>query len=188
MAERSKVCADCKESKPWSEYGARTRWEDGSVRNVQACCRVCNAERCRQWRQRGGEDPVKRRARQLRWLHSLPPEQVAIRRDQQREWWRRKLGVTPDQYRPRRRKRVDAARVFVDAAPFAVWLRTVGDYPEQVALRAHMNPRRARALWHGEQATVEVDTVDRALLAVGDGTSLDDLYPNVSLDNALEAA
>jgi hypothetical protein len=71
---------------------------------------------------------VKRRARQtpMAGTTSTPEQQGDPSGTCQREWWRRKLGITPDKYRPRRRKRVDAARVFVDAAPFAVWLRTVG--------------------------------------------------------------
>lgn len=150
----------------------RTRWEDGSPRNVQANCKACNAVLCREWRRRRGEDPEKR-ARQNRWLASLDPERKAVIRDRQKLWWRRKAGTTPDHYREHRPQHGGPT---VPAPPFATWLLTLGSSAAEIARRTELNERRVRSVIGQEQERVELDTVDRALLAVGDGTTLDDLY------------
>lgn len=176
--ERTKRCPRCQTVKPWSDYTARARWDDGTVRNVQANCKACNAALCREWRRTRGEHPDKRRARQNRWLANLDPERKAVILDRQKVWWRRKAGTTPDRYRPERRQRRGPT---LPVAPFAAWLSTLGSSPAVIARATELNERRIHSVIKGEQERVEMDTVDRALLAVGDGTTLEDLYDSQEL-------
>lgn len=171
----TKRCPRCQTVKPWSDFTPRTRWEDGTVRNVQANCKACNAELCREWRRRRGESPDTRRQRQNRWVANLDPERKAIRRDVSREWWRRKLGVEPQNYRTRGRAQHGGPTV--DPTPFVEWLRSFNVNPQQTARIVGMEPRRVRSLMNGEQARVELDTVDRALCNYGRPDLLNILYP-----------
>lgn len=171
----TKRCARCQTVKPWSDYTPRARWEDGSVRNVQANCKACNAELCREWRRTKGEAPEARRRRQNRWLANLDPERKAIILDRQKVWWRRRAGTTPDQYREGRRAKHGGPTI--DATAFTEWLRSFNANAEEIARQTGMEPRRVRSLMNGEQARVELDTVDRALCGYGRPDLLNVLYP-----------
>lgn len=53
---RTKVCARCGETKRWSEFPPRTRWEDGTVRTVFSYCRPCQVKVCRKWQSGNGRE------------------------------------------------------------------------------------------------------------------------------------
>lgn len=174
-AEPTKRCPRCHAVKPWCNYTARTRWPDGSVRSVQGHCQACNAELCREWRQRVGERPETRRARQNRWVRGLDPERKAIRADKNREGMRRKNGTTPDRYRTRTAPQHGGPTV--PAGPFREWLLSLDETHAELSFNTGLPERRIRSVVKGEQDRIEFDTVDRALLHYGEPWLLDDLYP-----------
>lgn len=53
LVKRMKLCPDplCEHAgqpQPWGNFGVRSRWEDGTVRNVAAYCKVCHNRRNRE--------------------------------------------------------------------------------------------------------------------------------------------
>ena len=173
--EREKVCNRCGEAKPWSQYGAQTRWPDGTMRRPRWACRPCEsaytAERQRRQR-RENPEPLREYAR--RYWHTvvkLDPERRGERRAYNREYRRRRDGIPAERHRTLRTVDAPVTLANLPVAPFREWLAR---QPDPYSLGVERVLYRALS---GEGSFVELATVDRALLAAGDGTTLDDLYP-----------
>lgn len=63
----------------------------------------------------------------------------------------------------------------VPAEPFRAWLRETFPTVAQASLETRLGEEQVRKLWNGRKQTVNLDTVDRALLDQWE--TLDDLYP-----------
>jgi hypothetical protein len=71
----------------------------------------------------------------------------------------------------------DVERPVVPVEPFAVWVDGLAAGPSAIAAGAGIPERRLWSIRNREQRFVSVDTVDRALLALGEGLRFGDLYP-----------
>lgn len=212
VERRVKFCVGCSGTKV-AEDGASDsgfyvaqRW-DGYV-TFYRLCKVCTrAERQKRYR----EDPVfaerqkqarerwternweQNRATKLAWLAKYRQEHRERYNEMCRMAYhlRRQRAGLPS--RPRRLAVIDGTRPEVPVAPFMEWLETYRharglDIPG-LALDLVLNERRVRGLLAGENRSVSVDVVSRALTEAGcvievDGrvvVTFDDLYPGVSL-------
>lgn len=171
--EPTKVCARCKQRKPYSAFSTRTRWEDGTPRTVIAYCRPCaNAKRKENYR----KHPESKGEACRRWREKVKqdPERVADYREKQRIYnrmWHLRHG-----YRVGRLTRIGGSPS-VDAAPFVAWLQTLGTSSREIAEACGMADGTVRALLRGDRVSVYLDTVDAALLHANTLTTLDELYP-----------
>lgn len=183
LVEPTKVCSNeaCALAgirQPWSAFGAREAWEDGTIRLPRSRCKACrqaeNRERRRQLRE---ADPERAREAYRRRYAKLKddPERMAIWRVYQREAKRRRLGITPDRYRVGHVEARGRGGEPLDPAPFVAWLRTLGANAELIALECGLSPRRVLALLDGEYGLVATDVVDYACLRAG--AHIDDVYP-----------
>lgn len=179
VAERTKRCTRCGEVKPWSQYYPLTRWEDGTKRTVRPRCKACETAVTLERRR---NDPalherVKAYHRERHRRVLADPERAAERRDYQRQWYHRTRGNGGEH----RRQTVDiGGSSRLPAAPFAEWLRGIEHRYEsrmEMADALGTDESLLRRVLSGEKPGVSLDTVDRALLNVGDGTTLDMLYP-----------
>src|SRR5579872_4703496 len=102
LAEPTKVCAGCKDRKPYSAFYAKTRWPDGSTRTVVDRCRPCHQER-RNAQRRAARlaNPAAARDRDLRTRRQVAadPERLATKRTYEREWYRRSRSVPASRFR-----------------------------------------------------------------------------------------
>lgn len=178
----TRMCSRCREIKPLDlEHFYR---EPHGCAGLKTICKVCHNERTDAWAR---ANPEKRRASdrasKRRGYQRMKddPERIGNRRTYEREWHRTRLGIMdrPERWKRGKRQIESTGRAgcpAVPVGPFAEWLRTVGDNGEAIAARTGMSPRRVWSVLNGEQESVEVDTVDRAILTVGDGTTFDDIY------------
>jgi transcriptional regulator with XRE-family HTH domain len=118
---------------------------------------------------------VKRNRKRSRENRKRDPERLAIHRTFQREWARKKRGITPDRYRVA----VPVADIGqcpnVPAAPFVAWLRTLGTTRLEIAHACGLSSESVNQYLIGRHQYVRLDTVDRACLYAG--ADLNDLYP-----------
>lgn len=172
MSERTALCSDCQNVKPWSDFYPRTKWEDGSTRTVYSYCRPCHLARKREWA-RNNREATRRHNREQCARRRNNPEAKATHRAYQREWERKTYGQRP------RVGNGQGSRdgVTIDATAFTEWLRSFNANAEEIARQTGMEPRRVRSLLNGEQTRVELDTVDRALCGYGRPDLLDTLVP-----------
>ena len=167
----TKVCARCKERKPWSEYHAKTKWPDGTMRTPQGYCKACRRVAVSEWR---AANPERNREHERRAWQALrsDPERLATRREYNRQQMRRARGYKTE--RTQHRSPVGQSPT-LDAAPFAAWLRTLGDTPGEIATVTGLNQRKVFGLLRGEMTRIRLDTVDAACCRAG--AHIDDLYP-----------
>lgn len=115
LVERKKVCSnpDCPRGpgpQPWSHFRARSRWEDGSVRNVQSRCGVCMA----------AGDRSRRAARPLTEAQRVADR--ALRREQYHarmadpDYRARRRAEQTDAYRERYRRDPEYARRNIESS------------------------------------------------------------------------
>lgn len=184
VAEPTKLCTKCGQRKPWSMFHAKAKWGDGTMRQPAAYCKDCQREYVRVWhRERRCNDPEWARRRDHSRYESLrsDPERWAADLARRREWKREREG-----YRRDLRKPAVRTSCLVPAGPFVAWLRDVmaRDEATIVALaeRFGIQDRRLREILNG-QPTVELATVERALIAEGVETLMD-LYPGLYEESA----
>ena len=172
-----KLCSRCRTYKRASTDPKRSEFSRRRAGSAQlrAVCKQCDLERRHEYDKR---NPDVKRRRQREWLDKKrqDPERHAILRDQSREHWRRKHGVTPDRYRIGRPAAAAGGRV-LDAAPFVAWLRTLGGDPVEIANICRLNNDQVSKWLRGERTTVRADTVDRALIFANTLMTFDDIYP-----------
>lgn len=172
-----KFCPECGFNRPRSDFYAR-RAKNGNL-YAQPLCKAHDIARFRKWRtdnheryrevQRGGHQRMR-----------ADPERAAIDRDWHREYYRHKNGITPGRYR-----QVHAGPVTKDvlpAGPFAAWLRELmerdGASRNDLAARLGISDKTIRDVLNGHRSPTR-DTVDRALIADDELTTLRDLYPEL---------
>lgn len=163
------------EPQPWSSFYARVRWPDGTVKNVQSYCKACDRVKRREWGRLHPEDNREHSNRASR-KHLANPENLAKKRERDRTRVRRIHSIPPSRWRvvtpdP------ESGGPILPAEPFRRWLAAVRLPLSALAAQTGVPERRLGSVRNGAQAGVAMDVVDRVLLAVGDGTTLDDLYP-----------
>lgn len=163
VAERTKRCPRCSLVKPWSMYGVRKRWPDGSVRNVKGWCKACWVEYREELRRKYPEREREYNRRRLARIYA-DPEKLAVLRECQRAYMRRRYG-----YSPRVTKVPTMRGRRIPAEPFRAWLV---EHPEA---QAHVPERTLRAILSGERRYVYESTVDAVLCAEG-STMLREVY------------
>ena len=178
----SKRCTRCQTVKPWSDFYAGKKWEDGTMRVPQSRCKVCMAELMRERRPRNSAGREWHKAWQRRayrrWRDD--PEWVGRRRDQDREARRRRHGVTPDRYRIGTGHTPASPHDAIDATAFAAWLRSIRfefDTTKAMATALGVDDSTLGKVMNGTKATVAFSTVDRALCGYGRPDLLDQLAP-----------
>lgn len=187
VAEPTKVCADCKTRKPWSEFHAKVKWDDGTMRQPLAYCKECQRARVRVYHAKKRKDREWTRIRNRRTWAKIKsdPERYGAELERTRAFHARERRQRGAAERPRCSSRFRAQRntsCLVAAAPFREWLRDVLERDEativDLAARFGIQDRRLREILNG-QPTVELATVERALIAEGVETLMDiysDLY------------
>lgn len=183
----SKVCAGCGERKPWCEYHAHRKWDDGTMRTPKSQCKRCMNARTQEQRRAGKwRNPQTHTDYSRRYYRDLmaDPERAAIRRDQQREARRTRANVPPSRFRTSRYMRGHEPPVLLMAAPFADWVSHVMARDDatmvELAARWGLSDTTLYKLRSGRRETVELATVEAALTA--DGTCLvSDLYDDQEL-------
>lgn len=147
-----KVCPRCRIKKDWDDYFVRTRWPDGSVRNVQAWCKECvkaiKAERGRHYYLKRREDP----------------ERHAIQREsgrQHAERKRRARGVKPQQ----RGRTLE--RRSVDAAPIREAILKSRLAYEEIARAAGLDPSAVGKIASGTYTSTRLQTAVAITDALG---------------------
>lgn len=107
---RTKVCARCKQEKPWDEYHPRERTESGHVLRIQPYCKPCATIVRREWSQKNRERlrVVEREGRKARKM--LRPESAKATLERQRRWRQRRREDPEYRERERRRQREYRAR------------------------------------------------------------------------------
>lgn len=175
MTECRKRCNGCQAVKPWSEFYAKTKWPDGTMRQPHSRCKECHLARNRhspeaQRRydrkryQRTRHDPGAWQARLAEMRegyarNAADPEWRASRMVQIREAKRRRNGVTPDRYRVR-----DAEET-VDAAPLAGVIVASGLSRSEIAARAGLDEATVRKATKRDR--VQASTASAILDALG---------------------
>lgn len=176
VAEPTKVCARCKTRKPWSQFYAKVRWPDGTIRQPFAYCKDCHRQRARAWHaHRYATDPEftqrRRQAARARYRRlQKDPEWYAIELDRKREWQRKRR-----QSRRRLAKLPYAGGATLPAEPFAAWLLTLGADSGAIGGACGLPPAQVRRYLDGTYQQVLTDVVDRACLRAGH--NINDLYP-----------
>ena len=173
-----KMCPRCGFLRPRSDFYAR-RSPNGRLYSM-TLCKEHDKQRVTAL-QRANAERVSRNLAAMRERRKQDPERLAAFRVYQREWARRKLGITPDRYRVIEGGTGTKSET-VDAAPFAACLRRLGTSVHAIGMACGMDPSYVGKLLRGDVTRIELDTVDRALLhanAVVDGlpVTLDTLYP-----------
>lgn len=184
MAEPTKRCARCREPKPWSDFHAKVKWPDGTMRQPHSRCKRCqnSAVTARQakWRR---EHPEEARAfDKARWARlKANPERLAVKHDVDRRSMaaqRRASGIAPRRYRGKR----DNATLrgdFLPAAPLASFLSEyvarVGGIEQAAWAMGYKADKTLRSILHGQEFVTE-RVADQMLQAAGEMT-LGDLYP-----------
>lgn len=175
MVEPTRICSKCKERKPWSAFYAKKRWEDGTVRQPQSWCKVCQDSR-----------PLNRESRKRankRYWAQYKANDAQYGDHLERRRFR--YHIAQGRSEPMRRRSERCSRL--PAAPFAAWITYVLERDdasiEATAARLGMADRLCRRIRDLEQQMVSLETVERALIA--DGTiGLEDLYPDLNLEAA----
>lgn len=178
--EPTKVCARCKERKPWSQFNAKAKWPDGTMRQPHSQCRACRREHSQQWHRRKRlADPEWAQARRQRAYRSLraDPERWAATLARSRQWSREHYGYRVIKSRYDRPTHHRGGGAGLDPRPFAAWLATLGRSAEAISHVVGLEAAQVRKYLNGERQTVTLDVVDRALLNANTLTTLDDLYP-----------
>lgn len=163
---RTKTCVTCKQTKPWGEFFAQQRWEDGTMRRPRSMCKECDRTR-RRLNQRKVRAELRR-----------DPDRFEEYMAKQREYnatYRRKVGKCPQPAKLRIVAPVDTEdNVLLPAGPLVVAIdkasRLEGrfhDNPEaRILTRCGIDPRRYYA-WRNEAARCSIDYVDRVLIGLG---------------------
>jgi len=169
VAEPTRICRRCDKRKPWSEFYAKRRWPDGTTRNPHSYCIACWPAVQRENYARSAERRARRREYNRRYQEAVQadPERLALHNEGRRFRYRELNGVT-------RRARVVGRSRHLPAAPFAEWLRSLGLPLAEIERWLGLDGSHARRLLRGEQASVDLDVVDRACLAFG--VSIDAIY------------
>lgn len=177
MVEPTKVCADCKQRKPWSSFYAKKKWPDGTMRQPAAYCKPCHQARTNEWeRQRAASDPDwrRRRGKRNRELLKADPEKYSTSLAYRRDWARRKYGYRRDLHR------VQRSKALVPAAPFADYARWTQERDGctiiDLAARFGCMERTLREILKGRTESVEITTVERALINDDAPVTFEDLY------------
>lgn len=168
LVEPTKRCPHCKTRKSWSEFAARTKWPDGTMRCPQSWCRACQASR--------PQDAASRRRANAKYWEKFKQDASAYADHLERRRFRYHIErgtIAPI----RRRAKGDVT--LLPAAVFIAWLDSVAERDgvsrNETAARLGISDRVFRK---PEGASVELETVERALIA--DGTlTLRDLYPSI---------
>lgn len=191
MSERTKLCTGpCETVKPWSEFDARTRWPDGSVRTVTSRCSECRRKTtAERMARRRDADPEAERAR-LRALRATINADPKLRRAAEesarasRTAYRRRKGAKPRNFASPPPAPVDSEPIVrVAMAPFREWLleqrAARGGNLALLADSLDVDPRMLRAWLYEGADTVKLDTVDRVLCKAGDPGQLGELWPEL---------
>ncbi len=175
LVEQTKVCADCKERKPFGEFYPRTYWPDGSVRNVTAYCKPCNIARSRAW-DRDNPERLRAKWREATRRRRADPERHAIHLEGCRRRYRERVGTFGDEMR----HSANGDTELLPVEPLAAWLLYVmerdGCSGVEIAARFRMANRVFGNIVRSKQRTVTLTTVERALIA-DDTITLRELYP-----------
>lgn len=173
MAERKKVCAKCGVEKPWSDFYPKKKWEDGTTRTVGAYCKPCKREyeRSPDYRatkkkyadrnrvSRAADDRIRRSAK--RRARGIP----------QRGPYKQMNG------RPIIGSRETDSLKFrrLDSEPFLAWW---DELPAEDKSIIHKDELMSRAILRIRKlkSRVDVDTVDRAGILLGQPDLLRRLY------------
>ena len=175
LAVPMKVCAnpDCHmagERQPWTNFYAKTKWPDGTMRQPHSRCKACQRVYVARWhREKRLRDPewARKRTRRLHQSVKSDPERWATELERRRQWKRRKYG-----YRRDLRRRTTGATTLLAAEPFAAWLNSLDlDTVRNLPASAEV----LRRIRNGRQDSVSIDTVDRCCLHMD--VRIDDLYP-----------
>jgi hypothetical protein len=208
-AERTKVCAnpDCHargNAQLWSAFYAKTKWEDGTMRQPHSRCKECQHT---EYRRRRAADPEAyrgyRRDYYLRHLDvelsrckeyrdqvATDPEAHAAHLERRRRRHREQNSVPPERWRFEKGRKVSHhTGESLSAEPFALWLRRLlagmdGDLPG-LAVATGVSVETLRRVLNGRVRSVDLGTVEAALCAVGSRT-LGDLYPALVLSTRSE--
>lgn len=181
MIEPTKVCAKCKARKPWSEFWAKAKWEDGTMRQPHARCKDCWRERTRKRaRDRRQRDPDTVRAadRERYRRNRRDPDWAARRRVITRRAKRKQMDIPPERWRV---LEVDVERMtWLPIGPFREWLGAECDRRGTVVVAEILGVQERQVWrWLHESEQVDVDRADAAFVAVGEPYLLIELYPEL---------
>lgn len=177
---RKRCTGTCDTVKPWVDFYVRRRWEDGTVRDVQAWCKECSKAYKRQWDDEHREH-VNRNANRRYHEGNQDPERLALRRERQRTYARRRNNVPPERYRttgcngnkPPETHPFGAVKGeltwqtarWADGAKVLAWLKTSDLLPEQFG--PDMDTV-AKAVYRWSKGyTARADSVDNVLSRLG---------------------
>jgi hypothetical protein len=197
--ERTKTCAnpDChmaETAQPWSNFYAKTKWEDGTMRQPHSRCKECHKA---SYRARRVKDPETHRryrrnyynkntalelnrCRERREAIQQDPEARAALLESKRRRYRVQHNVPPERWRFEHRERQSRRTgETLPAAPFREWmrrgLREAGGDMTVLATMLDISLETVRRVVNGRVKTVDLGTVEAALCAHG-SRSLNDLY------------
>lgn len=168
-------CSRCHQRKPWSQFYARKRWDDGTMRAPQNMCKDCTKEYRDEWRSRNPER-VRAQVRRAHRNRRDDPERLAIVQDLQRERMRRVRGTPSERYRSNAREVAIRGEAIIDPQPFLHWLRTLGPDAEHIGAECGIDPAQIRKYLSGAMVPTE-RTVDRAVTFAEQTHRLNDLLP-----------
>lgn len=176
IAEPTKVCNGplCEgQRKPWGEF-----YRDSKTGCPRTYCKECDKVKARDWQQ-ANRASVHAHQRTYRAKVRADPELCAERITYKREWRRRRDGILPENYRTER-KLASTSSANVDPEPFAVRLREIMARDDvskiELAARLGLSARTVVAITNGERVRLDLNTIERALLA-DDTITLRELYP-----------
>lgn len=164
----TKKCAKCKRRKPWTDYWAKTKWPDGTMRQPQSWCKTCHAERT-------PNPEVRQRANQRYWAKYKRDREAYTDHLERRRFRYHIARGTSEPVRSKSKDQAPRLRV----APFAAWLRTLGTNSVDIAKECGLNDRQVR-MYLSESRDVLLDVADRALLYASTTTRLEDLWPELN--------
>lgn len=192
IVERTKTCNGCGQAKPWSDYYAKARWDDGTMRQPHSRCKTCAAEQCKRayWadpesaRQRSrnyrAENVEKSRAtvRRNHGRRLANAETHAIDLDRRRQAYAKREGLK----RPARGPRVASVggRIFLPLEPlravFEEMYERLGSW-ELVYRDSWLGETTVKDVRFGRSESVELATVDTVAVALERPDLLAELYP-----------
>lgn len=164
LALRTKRCVRCHETKPWGDFFAQQRWDDGTMRRPRSLCKHCDRERRRL------------NQRKVRAQIAEDPARMAEYRRKEREYnatYRRKKG------KKARLHIIDigAASEVVPVAPLvsAILAKESRMNPDRhghdrsllvLLERCSLHERVFRRWRSGEATSTSIDRADRVLIGL----------------------
>lgn len=200
-----KHCSGCRCWRPVSDFSVWTDKARGKLR-LKSVCRTCDRLRTRE---RLGYGPTtgspygrsrathcvrghpldgpgadvftdrrgKRHCRACKRIRNGWPQTLEYNRIYQ-EGRRRAAGIPRRNLQKTTLRRPGEQRM-VPVGPFREWLRDQDEATEPLAQRIGMDPRQVRGYLRGEFEEVNIDTVDRVFVTVGEPMLLRQVYPEL---------